>query len=329
MLIATSVHAQTAPCGRSVLKGEGDATEGRFVAAPLEHVKASVLQALPAVGGRLTKDEGSHVEAKIDLALLKALNNAAAGSDGVKGQMGMGTLLIDLAPETQENVAGTYLAIQQSSGFRRKLSRGFTLGLAWGGNYAKPLADEIVCLVMLLNQVEPASSPRSGVAADSSAPNPHSVLLQAGTIVKIALRNYFYTKEVPKKTDTVDVVLEVVDDVHSDDGSVVIRKGALAKGTVLGLARAGLFGRSAGYSLQVKSATAVDGQDVALGGAGVERKGSSDVAVAGRAALTIVSFLLLTPSGAGERGQEGLVRAGTSWEIPTASEIMVQVLDWN
>jgi hypothetical protein len=306
------------PCGRAILKSEGNLTEVRFVAAPLEHVKASVLRALPAVGARLTKNEGSHIEAKIDQDLLKAQRNATTGSEGVKGQIAFGTLLIDLTPAAQDSIMGTRLAIQFAKSLRGKVARGLSFGLDGGGKYATPLAEETMCLATLLSPAEPTNTPRSGASA-----NP--VLLKAGTLVKVALRDYFYTKEISKKADTAALVLEVVEDVHSDDGSVVIRKGSLAKGTVSGLTTAKSFGRNAVYRLSVESATAVDGQQVALDSATVERKGSSDAAVAGRVAFTVVGFLLFhPPSGAMEKGQEGLVRAGTSWEIPTAKEITVQ-----
>ena len=96
MIMTAGVRAQTAPCGRTVLRTGGESTEDRFLTDSLEHVKASVVRALPAVSARLTKDEGAHIEAKIDRDLLLAQKNKAFGSEGMKVRS-TGTFKIDLA----------------------------------------------------------------------------------------------------------------------------------------------------------------------------------------------------------------------------------------
>jgi len=304
-LVTACILAQTAPCGRTVLRTGGDSAEDRFVAAPFEHVKSSVVRALPAVAARLTKDEGSHIEAKIDTDLARAQKETPFGSEGMKIRSS-GTFKIDLAPATQDGVSGTRLAIRFSKGMQGRLG---------SGKYATPLADETACLVTLLSPVDPSTNPR-GTEPASAQSNPRPVNLKANTPVKVALRNYLYTKEVPKDTQTLEVTLEAVEDVRVD-GVVVIRRGALAKGRVSSLAKSKSFGRRAAFRFVVESATAVDGQDVALDSEAVERKGTSSAAVAVGIAIAGLSAGLF-------KGDEALVRAGTLWDIPTAKDIVIE-----
>jgi hypothetical protein len=305
VVVALPALAQTAPCGRSVLRTGGDKKEDRFVAAPFEQVKSSLIKALPAVAARLKKDDGSHIVATIDNGDLMQAHQEGFGSEGMKVRSN-GTLHIDLAPETKDGVVGTRLQIQFSKGFG---------GAAGSGKYATPLADETVCLVNLLSPTDPTANPR-GPAPVSAQSNPHSVILKANTPVKVALFKYFYTKEIPKNTPEVNVTLEVVEDVTAD-GVVVIRKGALAKGKVSDLSKAKGYGRQASFSFVVECATAVDGQEVALNNATVVRKGTSGGAVA--AGLVGTGVVL----GAFLKGEESLARAGTTWELPTAKDITI------
>ncbi|MGA3262772.1 MAG: hypothetical protein ABSC47_01865 [Terracidiphilus sp.] len=304
VVVALPALAQTAPCGRSVLRTGGDRAEDRFISAPFEQVKSSLIKALPAVDARLKKDNGSHIEAAIDGDLMEA-NQKGFGSEGMKVRSS-GTFHIDLAPETRDGVAGTRLQIRFSKGFA---------GAAGSGKYATPLADETVCLLTLLSASDPSANPR-GPAPVSAQSNPHSVILKADTPVKVALLNYFYTKEIPKNTPEVDITLEVVEDVIAD-GVVVIRKGALAKGKVSDLSKSKSYGRQASFNFVVESATAVDGQEVALNNAAVVRKGTSGGAVA--AGLVGTGPIL----GAFMKGKESLARAGTTWELPTAKDITI------
>ena len=80
--MAVGVLAQTAPCGRSFLREGGEKEENRFVAAPVADVKASVIKALPAVYGKLKKDDGAEIEATIDADLEEA--QQGFGSKGMK-----------------------------------------------------------------------------------------------------------------------------------------------------------------------------------------------------------------------------------------------------
>ena len=169
----------------------------------------------------------------------------------------------------------------------------------------------------VLSQTDPTANPR-GVAAAPTQSSPRAVTLKAGTPVAVALLNYLYTKEVQKGTTEMDVLLEVVEDVQVD-GVVVIRKGALAKGKISGLTKSKTYGRKAAFTFAVESATAVDGQEVLLASDTVQRKGTSTAGVAATLAMNGVVGGLFA------KGEEGLVRAGTLWDLPTAKESTIQV----
>jgi len=304
-VLARPALSQTAPCGRSFLREGGEKEENRFIAAPLDHVKASLVKALPSVYGRLTKDEGTHVEAVID-GDLEMAQQKGFGSQGMK-RGSTGTFHIDFEPETEGGVTGTVVHIRFSKGIVASLG---------SGRYATPLADETACLVTLLSADDPVATP-SGVSLASAQSTSRAVTLKADTPVRVALANYFYTKDVPKNNSDVKVTLEVVEDVVVES-VVVIRKGALVKGEVSGLSKSKSFGRDASFRFVVDAATAVDGQEVALSNTAVVRKGTPGWQVATGVAFNGLAFGLV-------KGQESLVRAGTGWELPTAADITITV----
>ena len=249
----------------------GEKDEERFIPAPFDHAKASVIRALPAVAARPEKDEGNHLEAKIDVNLWAALKNTAFGSGGEKGNAAIGTLHIDLAGGTKDGVTGTTLKVSFSKH-----------GLG-SGRYAAPLLDETACLASLLSPNDPSANP-TGSAVPASSSVPADVPLAAGQPVKVALRNYLYTGDFPKKTSTVDVVLQVIDDVQAD-GVVVVRRGALAKGKITGWNGPKSYGRGGSFKFVVESVTAVDGQDAPLAADAVQEKGATKGDVARTVAL--------------------------------------------
>ncbi len=302
-LMTVGALAQTAPCGRDFLREGGEKEENRFIPAPFENVKASVIKALPSVYGKLKKDEGAHIEAAIDGDLEEA-EQKGFGSKGMK-RGSTGTFHIDLTPDKKDGLAGTRLQIRFSKGVIASMG---------SGKYSTPLADETECLVKLLVQIDPTTNPRGSAPASAPA-NPRSVNLKADTPVKVALANYFYTKDVPKNTPELNIALEVVEDV-SADGVVVIRKGALAKGKLSGMSKSKNFGRDASFSFVIESATAVDGQEVALNNTAVVRKGTSKGSVAAGVVLYGVVMGIVP-------GRQSLIRAGTGWELPTAKEITI------
>jgi hypothetical protein len=305
MFFAIQLGAQTAPCGRSVIHMGGEKDEARFIPAPFEHAKASVIRALPAVAARPAKDEGNHLEAKIDVNLWDSLKNTAFGAGGEKGNAAIGTLHIDFAGETKDGVAGTTVKVSFSKH-----------GLG-SGRYATPLLDETACLAGLLSPNDPSVNP-TGAVRPASSSVPSDVPLAAGKPIKVALRNYLYSGDFPKKASSVDVVLQVIDDVQAD-GVVVVRRGALAKGKITDLNGPKSYGRGPSFKFVVESVTAVDGQEVPLAADAVQEKGGTK----GDVARTIVGAGLL--GGLLTKGSAVLIRAGTNWEIPTSKDVVVKV----
>jgi len=305
MFSAIQLRSQTAPCGRTVIRVGGEKEEERFIPVPFEYAKESVIRALPAVAARPAKEEGNHLEAKIDANLWGALKNTAFGSEGFKGNAAIGTLHIDLVGGTKDGVTGTTLKVSFSKH-----------GLG-SGRYAAPLLDETACLASLLSPNDPSANPTGSVRLASSSV-PTDVPLTAGKPVKVALLNYLYTGDFPKKTSTVDVVLQVIDDVQAD-GVVVVRRGALAKGKITDWNGPKSYGRGGSFRFVVESVTAVDGQDVQLAADAVQEKGGTK----GDVARTLAFTGLL--GGLATRGRDVLIRAGTSWEIPTSKDVVVKV----
>jgi hypothetical protein len=335
MLFATMLFtgaclfAQTAPCGKSVLRPGGESTVDRFLPAPLEHVRECTLWALPAVDALPYQySGGNHIEARPFPTLLGAQQNREFGSKGFKGGAN-GTFHIDLSPATQDGVAGTRLQIQ--------FVKNKIVGVAGSGKYATPLADEVACLATLLSPVNPLTNPR-GEEQSPGQSIQRQVTLNAHTPVKIALRGYLYsplflkdsaakaiamTTRQPARNitfqvlDTENVPLQVVEDVRAD-GIVVIRKGALAKGKITDISKSGRLGKGASFRLTVENVTATDGQEIPLEVPPLEAQASSaDLDVA-------IGIMFWGPLGAVlTHGHEIFVRAGTTWEIPTAKEATI------
>jgi len=309
LLTGACLLAQTAPCGKSVIRPGGESTEDRFLPAPLEHVKVCTLLALPAVDALpYMYSGGNHIDAKLFPAFREASSSPTFGSKGFKGGAGMGTIHVDLSPATQDGVAGTRLQVQ--------FVKNKIVGAAGSGKYATPLADEIACLVTLLSPVDPLKNPR-GEEQSPAQSTQRQVTLLSGTPVKVALRGILYTPVFSKNPEAKDVTFQVVEDIRVD-GIVVIRKGALAKGKITDISKSGHFGKAASFRLTVESVTATDGQEIPLVIPPLEAQASS-------AELEIaVGTMVWGPLGAFlARGHEIFVRAGTTWDIPTAKEATI------
>jgi hypothetical protein len=309
LLTGACLFAQTAPCGKSVLRPGGESTEDRFLPVPLEHVKVCTLLALPAVDALPYQySGGNHIDAKLFPAFREASSSPTFGSKGFKGGAGMGTIHIDLTPATQDGVAGTRLQVQ--------FVKNKIVGVAGSGKYATPLADEVACLVTLLSPVDPLTNPR-GEEQNPGQSTQRKITLMAGTPVKVALRGTIYTPTFSKNPEARDVTFQVVDDVRAD-GIIVIRKGALAKGKITDISKSGHLAKAASFRLSVENVTATDGQEIPLEVPPLEAQASSaDLDVV----MGIVAWGPL--GGILTRGHEIFVRAGTTWEIPTAKEATI------
>ena len=296
--------AQTAPCGIKTLKLGGEKEEVRFIPASLDYVKDSVKRALPSVAADLKTEQPGHIEAKIDVALWDAMKNRAFGSEGIKSNAAIGVLHIDLATASQDGVEGTTLKISFSK-------HGFG-----NGSYGGPLADETECLVKLLSPIDPTVHPTGAVSAMSQTTG-EDVNVKAGTPVKVALRDRLYSIDFPKNASTVDVVLQVIEDVKVS-GVTVVRKGALAKGKITDWKGPKSFSRDATLRFVVQSVTAVDGQEIPLGENSTVNNSSSKASVAESIAIGGLLGGLVT------KGKPLFVRAGTSWELPTSKDLSIK-----
>jgi hypothetical protein len=61
------LRAQTPPCGKAIVHTDGPKDYQEFVAAPPEQVKAALLKAIPAVGAKVHKEKGLHLETEDDM----------------------------------------------------------------------------------------------------------------------------------------------------------------------------------------------------------------------------------------------------------------------
>lgn len=310
LIISCCLHAQTPPCGIAIVRTEDPKTDERFLPAPPEQVKFALLRALPAVEGKVAKDDGFHIEGKPDMGLrqVEAQENKDAGVRGRSLGLGpLGEFKIDITPTTQNEVSGSLLHVE----FHRN---GFVGRKAGKGSYAQPLAEETECLVKLLSTNDPATNPR-GLQVKDAGP-PRAIALPEATPVKIVLRDPVYSKKLDKDSVGKTVQFEVAEDVVLD-GAVVIRRGALAKGHFTDVEKTKRGGHHAEIDFAFDTVTAVDGQEIQVTGASEEAKGGrhsekwSNVAQAGA-----LGFLA--------KGTDVFIRAGTAYDLEVSGQHTIQ-----
>ena len=299
-LTAVPGGAQTTTCGQPQLGPEDSAMEIRFIRADVAHVRASVLRAILVMGANLSKEKVGIMEAKIDMAL--------AGRSSAIQMPGSGTFSIEITPVKLGGATGSLLRVEFAKGW---------VGAAGSrGTYATPLADEVECLVGLLSPVEPSSNPRGQISVPPPA-EAREVSVPAKTAIKIALRDYLFSRDFEKDA-TKAPSLEIVEDVVVD-GITVFRKGALAKGKLIGFTTSGIAQHGASIQFTIESATAVDGQEIALDTASMkERGGLSRAMVTNPQVFGGLLPLLLM------KGQEALVPAGKTFEVLAAHPATVK-----
>jgi hypothetical protein len=316
---ARTVEAETPPCGRAlvVVSKDGKASEERFVAAPVEHVQASAVRALPAVGAKLEEKDGIvstgggvRLRAVSDIArfsdrTLYSLwknTNKSAGVKGIWGGTTVGKWVIELTSATAQGTPGTNVKIS------------FDKKVGWSANGATPLIEEIACLSGLLSTSDPVADPR-GVGQADEPGGAGELALPEGTPVKVVLREPLYSKDLGGKGGPdLKLVFEVAADV-AIDGVPVIRKGALALGKITDSKGPGSFGRSAELKFVVEQVIAVDGEPVVVRGA-VETQRSKDVSTAAVPNYGAAGVLL---GGLLSKGSDALVRAGTAYDVEVSA----------
>jgi hypothetical protein len=274
--------------------------EIRFIRADVAHVRASVLRAIPVMGANLSKEKGAVMEAKIDMAL--------AGRSSSIQMPGSGTFTIEITPVKLGGATGSLLRVE--------FNKGWVGAAVSSGRYATPLADEVECLAGLLSPVEPSSNPRGQTSMPPPA-DTREVSVPAKTALKIALRNYLFSRDFEKDA-TKAPSLEIIEDVVVD-GTTVFRKGALAKGKLTGFTTSGIAQHGASIQFTIESATAVDGQEIALDTASMKERGGLSRAMVTNPQVFggLLPFLLM-------KGQEALVPAGKSFEVSVLHPVTVK-----
>jgi hypothetical protein len=303
------LRAETPPCGIAIVQTEGPNTDERFVAAPPEHVKAALLKALPALGAKVEKDEGLHIKAEPDMGLRQSIQQKNKDS-GVRGKYaGLGALgkfTIDLREATQDGVKGSLLHIEfHKNGF---------VGRLGGEGYAQPLAEETACLTKLLSTNDPASNPRGLEVNDAGLP--HQVTLPDNTPLKVLLRDPLYSKKLEKESLGQNVNFEVAEDVVVD-GSILVRRGALATGHFTDVEKTKKAGRHAEIEFAFDSVTTVDGQKIPVSAPNEQaRGGRHSQAMSNAAQVGAIGFLA--------KGSDVFIRAGTTYDVEVSGEHTVQ-----
>lgn len=303
--------AQTAPCGMAVIRTEGSKAEDRFLASPPAHVRTAVLKALPVLAAKLHKEQGDEIEAKTDVELYTMLRrkNEESGVSGWlhRGLGAFGTFKIRVRPKTRDGQPGTAIHIE----FHKNAMRGRV------GNelYATPLADEVECLCKVLSPEDPARNPR-GAGAPAAAGATLNVKLGEGTPIKLTLRDPVYSKKLDQRNPDA-FHFEVAEDVQVD-GAVAIHKGALATAHFLKVQKARGYGRHADIEFAFDTATAADGQPIKLAGAEEKSRG-------GRTDDTVQAVLFSPALGWLVKGNETLIRAGTTYDMTVSGEYTVSV----
>lgn len=302
-------HAQTPPCGKAIVRTEGPKVDERFVAAPPEQVKIALLKATPALGAKVHKDEGLHIETEDDMGVRQAiqqLNKDSGLRDKYAGLGALGKIAVDIQETTKDGEKGSLLHIEfHRNGFYGRLG---------GEGYSQPLAEETVCLVKLLSTNDPVVNPR-GLAPKDTAPS-RGVALPEGTAVKVLLRDPLYSKKLDKNSGGQTIPFEVAEDVVVD-GVTLVRRGALATAHLTELEKAKGYGRHAQVQFAFDGVTAVDGQKIPLTGGDEKARG-------GRHNNTVSDVLLSPALSVFMKGSEVFIRAGTGYDLEVSGQHTVQ-----
>ena len=304
-----SLLAQTPPCGRAIVQTEGPKDYEQFVAAPPEQVKTALLKAIPALGAKVHKDEGLHLETEDDIGLRQAIQqmNKDLGVRGkYEGLGALGKIVADIQETTHDGEKGSLVHIEfHKNGF---------VGRLGGEGYPKPLFEETACLVKLLSPNDPVKSPRGQELQETSPAHPAA--LPEGTPLKVLLLDPLYSKKFEQKGAEGTIQFEVADDVVAD-GVTVVRRGALATAHVTELQKAKGYGRHAEMGFVFDAVTAVDGQTIPLKSADEKTRGGRHNEVMAAVAVSPALGWLI-------KGSEVFIRAGTAYDVETSGEHTVQ-----
>lgn len=310
VLVAPALfRAQTPPCGKAIVQIEGPKDYEQFVPAPPDQVKTALLKAIPALGAKVHKDEGLHIETEDDTALRQAIQQMNRDS-GVRGKYeglgALGKIVIDIRETTQGAERGSLLHIEfHKNGF---------VGRLGGEGYSKPLAEETACLVKLLSANDPVKNPRG---LDLQNPSPARALcVPEGTSLQVSLLDPLYSKKVQKKGVGETIHFEVAEDVVVD-GVTVVKRGALATAHMSEVQKSKIAGRHAEMDFVFDAVTAVDGQNIPI-------KAGDEKAKGGRHNETVRNLMISPAFGWMAKGSEVLIRAGTGYDVEVSGQHTIQ-----
>ncbi|MDB2493481.1 hypothetical protein N9X15_04925 [Flavobacteriaceae bacterium] len=149
----------------------------------------------------------------------------------------------------------------------------------------------------------------------ASAPVEQVVVLKSGTVIPLETINVIKSDNATVGR-TID--LRVTRDVEVD-GQTVIPAGSIAKGQITRSQKAKGLGKAGFLEIQIKSVTAVDGQEVYLAGGNVSEEGDD------KATLAIVLGLFVCILFLFMKGKNAEIPPGFSFDSNVASTINIQV----
>lgn len=145
--------------------------------------------------------------------------------------------------------------------------------------------------------------------------NLETVVLNAGTIVPLETMNVI-SSENTNVGQTID--LRVTRDVKAD-GQTVIPAGSIAKGQIVRSDKAKGIGKAGFLEIQIKSITAVDGQEVYLSGGNINEEGEDKQTLAIVLGIFVCVLLLLI------KGKNAEIQPGFSFNSNVATTMNIQV----
>lgn len=149
----------------------------------------------------------------------------------------------------------------------------------------------------------------------ASSPVEQVVVLKAGTVIPLETINVIKSDNATVGR-TID--LRVTRDVDVD-GQTVIPAGSIAKGQITRSQKAKGLGKAGFLEIQIKSVTAVDGQEVYLAGGNVSEEGDDKATIAIVLGIFVCILFLFM------KGKNAEIPPGFSFDSNVASTVNIQV----
>ena len=141
------------------------------------------------------------------------------------------------------------------------------------------------------------------------------IILKSGTVIPLENRSELNSDFV---SDGQTVEFTVSRDV-TVDGKIVIARGSLAKGQINSFTPKKGLGKGAMMSIDIKSVTAVDGQEIYLTGGDIKEIGENKAGLAWGLGLFVCFLFLLI------KGNPAIVQGGYTFDAYTASTVTIEI----